>query len=155
MKNYILPLSLFLASCGSNDNKTVSTELETVVEMPAYDSNSYDTIPYVYTESNIISSANKSITNTQSSSSGDYNNGKSFGYNMGYIAGQESAEYNPYLPVGPNVRTYSIEFRQGYAAGYSEGYEKGQQTTHQGIYSDDNYSDDGGGVYYYYEDDDY
>lgn len=67
---------------------------------------------------------------------------------MGFIAGQNNDEYNPYLPVGPNVSSFSQEYRRGYAMGYSDGYTKGEQSS-QVIYSDE---DDN--LYYEFEDDD-
>lgn len=76
-----------------------------------------------------------------------YDAGYKMGYDMGYAATLSGDDYDPYLPVGPNVCSYTHEFRSGYAAGYSAGYEKAQQATAQGIYApDDDYDD-----YYYYE----
>lgn len=136
MKNFtiLFCLVLFCFSCSSSSSKNSQEDTVTESENPLPgDENSF--LQTTRDENN--NSENNYPSSTSSTSEEDYNEGYKFGYDMGYIAGQENYEYNPYLPVGPNTRTYSYDFRKGYFAGYSEGYENGQKISHQGIYADD------------------
>lgn len=82
----------------------------------------------------------------------EYDKGYKFGHSMGYFDGKDNSDYSPYLPVGPNVSSFSFDYRQGYAAGYSAGYEEGQEKADLNscviVYDDD---DD----FYFYDDEDY
>lgn len=154
MKKYIyfIFIILILASCGSKNTETESSnEVQVIDESFQY----VDTVaPYapVSTSPSANLDVPESANSQSTDDSQDYQNGYNSGMNMGYIAGQNNSEYNPYLPVGPYARTHSLDYRSGYAAGYAVGYEDGQQATHQGIYSDDDgyeYVEE----YEYYEED--
>ncbi|MBD5214984.1 MAG: hypothetical protein HDS78_00415 [Bacteroidales bacterium] len=136
MKNIICMIFTFLllGSCNSHKNDAESTtEAEVVEEAFQY----VDTITsYSPTETYTSDNTEKQdpANSRNSEDSQDYKNGYNSGRNMGYIAGQNNSEYNPYLPVGPNVRTHSYDYRCGYAAGYVAGYEDGQQSSYLGIH---------------------
>lgn len=132
MKKIVFVIPLLCIGCSHNngseeavgeDVNIVSATLE-----PQYNANQSD---------NSSPSSNSNVVSSYDGRDNGYKNG----YDMGYIAGREGYEYNPNLPVGPNVRTYSFEYRQGYASGYSAGYDKGRQANRQGGYADDD-SDD-------------
>lgn len=148
MKKYLFILALCtLYSCGSNNNETETAPVR------AEESVQFDT-PAPQAESSLPLSEPTPVTESSGAQTSQpiqgYNEGYRFGYDMGVMAGQENMEYNPYLPVGPNTSSYSSDYRRGYAQGYSAGYENGQQTTHQGIYAEE---DDGYESYEYDEED--
>lgn len=138
----ILGICLMLISCSSKNNESNKIPSTEPVQNKATSSTS--------AEENESAPAKQSVNTTPNHPSDNlgYDNGYKFGYDMGFIAAQNNDEYNPYLPVGPNVCNYSQEYRRAYAMGYSDGYTKGEQSS-QVIYSDD--EDE---VYYEFEEDD-
>lgn len=135
MKNSILFFcaTLFLFSCSSKNQQD---------ELPAEcDDNQMCNENVCPQQKSFDNKTEYNSSKPSTSSYEGYDNGYKSGYDMGYIAGRENYEYNPYLTVGPNTRTFSLDYRKGYSAGYSVGYANGQQTSHQGIYEDYDYDD--------------
>lgn len=126
----------FLNACGSKPDNDV--QKKEVSPTPGYET----LTPSV---SNEETQAQKTTASQAAEASRQtYNDGYKFGYDMGYIAGQEGQDYNGSLPVGPNTRSYSYDYRCGYAAGYSAGYDEAQKSSHSGPYADETeyYDDD-------------
>ncbi len=127
MKNLIsiLVIMLTLSSCGKGHNETERNDNEENVVYPvAQEDTAYYSIPPQAPSVDAENPVNENTSNNAERVSNDYQLGYNSGFNMGQIAASNYDEYNPYLPVGPNVRTFSLEYRQGYAAGYAAGYDK-------------------------------
>lgn len=133
---------LTIVSCSSRDNNKGIEENQDVIsyDVPITPIGSSVDDSIQATPSQVTTNEPEQPTNVNTNSADDYNSGYKFGYDMGTTAARNHSEYNPYLPVGPNARTYSIEYRQGYAAGYSNGYGNVQQANCQEVNSEEDYS---------------
>lgn len=124
MLKYIIPILILCAvcSCGSKGS-TSENDVNAVenIEFTPVESSSYQ-----QRDSYNLSSegTNQPITPSRDEKANSNGGGYQYGYDMGYIAGENNMEYNPYLP---NTASYPMSYRQEYCRGYDAGYQAGQQ----------------------------
>ncbi len=130
----IFGIALILFACTSNnkeqqndiDNIDLMDPIEIVVDSVA-------PTPEI-SANNDLPSQNENANTPSSTQKEEYKKGYEFGKYMGYFDGRDGSDYNPYLPVGPNVSAFTWEYRSGYCAGYSDGYAEGEEIANKSTY---------------------